>query len=189
MDFVAIDLHMVAVFGGLRFVLTADDQRPISFILGHGQASPLRAAVRVPIACSMLLSTWRPDFYAAAASLIPVLLLTISLQEKYFGTLYWLVTGRKLRTRVPRRPNGPKKRSALRQVIGVLACLSFLGGGVAEILSLRSLWYGHDYFGWFVFFMIAVLLAPNLIGLGLAVLGWLDSEGTDGVSPDEGEDG
>ena len=126
----------------------------------------------------MLLSTWRPDFYAAAASLIPVLLLTTSVQEKYFGTLYRLVTGRKLGTGIPRRPKGRSEFRAWRQVIVVLAFLSFLGAGVAELLALRSLWYGHDYFGWFIFFMIAVLLAPNLIGLAMAVLG-LDSTGTD----------
>src|SRR5580698_10219327 len=109
----------------------------------------------------MQLATWRPDFYSAAASIIPVLLISIALQERYFRTLYRLLGGRTVRDGAARGPGdttGSGRPHLVRRVVAVLASLSFLGGGVAEILALRSLWYGHDYFGWFVFFMIAVLL-------------------------------
>src|ERR1700730_16258764 len=63
----------------------------------------------------MLLAAWRPDFYAAAASIIPVLLISIALQERYFRTLYWLLGGRKLRTGAA-RVNDPNHRHRWREL-------------------------------------------------------------------------
>jgi hypothetical protein len=123
-----------------------------------------------------VLAAWTPDFDVTAASVIPVLLLTTALQVRYFGSLYRLLADREIQSRKQTSSNSQKYRapSLFRRTVGFMACLSFLGAALAELLALRSLWYRQDDFGWFVFLMIALLLIQTVGGLSLDVLHRLD---------------
>ena len=123
-----------------------------------------------------MLAAWTPEFDVTAASVIPVLLLTTTLQVRYFGSLYRLLADREIQARKQSSPKSQSLRGpkAFRRTVGFMACLSFLGAALAELLALRSLWCRQDDFGWFVFLMIALLLIQTVGGLSLDVLQRLD---------------
>jgi hypothetical protein len=78
----------------------------------------------------------RTDFYAASAAVIPVLLLTASIQATYFDRLDEAV-GKLLR-----RLHLPDSKAPA--VTRWLAFLLFVAAAVAELLALRGLWYNHE---------------------------------------------
>jgi len=124
-----------------------------------------------------VIGTFRPDFYVAVAAAIPVLLITTSLQTTYFSELSrWLTEKFGEEGRATRVVPFVVKWSA-----GIL----FFAAGLAELLALRSLWFGADFLGWFQFLTITVLLFPILVGLTIMVRLALDIKSGDSGSDDK----